>query len=95
MQAWKRWVEGKPETVIDPLLMKDPINEIIKLIQIGLLCVQENAAKRPTMRLVIVWFGSDTIIIPLPKAPAMSGSQSQSEDGTMSMSNDSTELSCR
>ncbi|KAL0827293.1 hypothetical protein Bca101_050971 [Brassica carinata] len=93
--AWKRWVEGKPETVIDPLLMKDPINEIIKLIQIGLLCVQENAAKRPTMRLVIVWFGSDTIIIPLPKAPAMSGSQSQSEDGTMSMSNDSTELSCR
>ncbi|CAF1919576.1 putative cysteine-rich receptor-like protein kinase 39 isoform X1 [Brassica napus] len=95
VQAWKRWVEGKPETVIDPLLMKDPINEIIKLIQIGLLCVQENAAKRPTMRLVIVWFGSDTIIIPLPKAPAMSGSQSQSEDGTMSMSNDSTELSCR
>uniref|UniRef100_A0A0D3AUU7 non-specific serine/threonine protein kinase n=1 Tax=Brassica oleracea var. oleracea TaxID=109376 RepID=A0A0D3AUU7_BRAOL len=95
VQAWKRWVEGKPETVIDPLLMKDPINEIMKLIQIGLLCVQENAAKRPTMRLVIVWFGSDTIIIPLPKAPAMSGSQSQSEDGTMSMRYDSTELSCR
>ncbi|KAL0792960.1 hypothetical protein Bca101_064337 [Brassica carinata] len=93
--AWKRWVEGKPEAVIDPLLMKDPINEITKLIQIGLLCVQENAAKRPTMRLVIVWFGSETIIIPLPKAPAMSGSQCQSEDSTMSMSNDSTELSCR
>ncbi|KAF8049745.1 hypothetical protein N665_2127s0005 [Sinapis alba] len=95
VQAWKRWVEGKPETVIDPLLMKDPINEIMKLIQIGLLCVQENAAKRPTMRLVIVWFGSDTVTIPLPKAPAMSGSQFQSEDGTMSMNNDSTELSCR
>ncbi|KAJ0242648.1 Gnk2-homologous domain-containing protein [Hirschfeldia incana] len=93
--AWKRWVEGKPETIIDPLLMKDPINEIVKLIQIGLLCVQENAAKRPTMRLVIVWFSSETLIIPLPKAPAMIGSQTQSEDSTMSMSNDSTDLSCR
>ncbi|KAL0876894.1 hypothetical protein Bca101_026599 [Brassica carinata] len=93
--AWKRWVEGKPEIIIDPLLMEGPINEIIKLIQIGLLCVQENAAKRPIMSSVIVWFGSETIIVPLPKSPAMSGSQCLSEDGTMSMSNVFTELSSR
>ncbi|KAF3541949.1 hypothetical protein F2Q69_00021757 [Brassica cretica] len=93
--AWKRWVEGKPEIIIDPLLMDEPRNEIIKLIQIGLLCVQENAAKRPTMSSVILWFGSETMIIPLPKAPAMTGSQCQSEDGTMSMSNVFTELISR
>ncbi|CAA7054330.1 unnamed protein product [Microthlaspi erraticum] len=94
--AWKRWVEGKPETIIDPLLVEDPRNEIIKLIQIGLLCVQENPAKRPSMSSVIVWFGSETIIIPLPNAPAFTGSlQSQSKSSSMSMSIVFTELSSR
>ncbi|CAH8371289.1 unnamed protein product, partial [Eruca vesicaria subsp. sativa] len=94
--AWKRWVEGKPEMVIDPLLMKNPRHEIIKLIQIGLLCVQENASKRPTMNSVIVWLGSETIIIPLPRAPVFTRDQSQSENSKMSMSNDIfTDLSCR
>ncbi|WZZ14370.1 hypothetical protein YC2023_107459 [Brassica napus] len=94
--TWKRWVEGKPETVIDPLLMKNPRNEIIKLIQIGLLCVQENAAKRPTMSSVIVWLGSETIIIPLPRAPAFTRDRSQSENSNMSTNNDIfTDLSCR
>ncbi|EOA22132.1 hypothetical protein CARUB_v10002690mg [Capsella rubella] len=94
--AWKRWVEGKPENIIDTFLIRQPRDEIIKLIQIGLLCVQENAAKRPTMSSVIIWLGSDTIIIPLPNAPAFTGSLSQSESSTMSMSSDVfTELSCR
>ncbi|KAL9285731.1 unnamed protein product [Arabidopsis thaliana] len=94
--AWKRWVEGKPEIIIDPFLIEKPRNEIIKLIQIGLLCVQENPTKRPTMSSVIIWLGSETNIIPLPKAPAFTGSRSQSEIGAMSMSDDVfTELSCR
>lgn len=73
----------------------NPINEITKLIQIGLLCVQENAANRPTMSSILVWFCSETITIPLPKAPAFARIQSQSENGTMSMSNVFTELSSR
>ncbi|EOA20149.1 hypothetical protein CARUB_v10000440mg [Capsella rubella] len=95
--TWKRWVEGKHEIIIDPFLIENPRNEIIKLIQIGLLCVQENAAMRPTMSSVIIWLGSDTIIIPLPNAPAFTGSLSQPEICTlMSMSSDVfTELGCR
>ncbi|KAF8077174.1 hypothetical protein N665_1058s0011 [Sinapis alba] len=94
--AWKRWVEGKPEIVIDPLLMKTPRNEIIKWIQIGLLCAQENAAKRPTMSSVILWLGSETVTIPLPRAPAFTRNQSQSDNSEMSMSNNIfTDLSCR
>ncbi|CAF1702523.1 unnamed protein product [Brassica napus] len=77
--ARKRWAEGRPEVIIDPLLIENPSNEIIKLIHIGLLCAQQNATKRPTMSTVIVWLGS----------------HSQSEDDTMSMSNVFTELSCR
>ncbi|XP_023636128.1 cysteine-rich receptor-like protein kinase 40 [Capsella rubella] len=33
--AWKRWVEGKPESIIDPFLIEDPRNKIVKMIQIG------------------------------------------------------------
>ncbi|XP_056861913.1 cysteine-rich receptor-like protein kinase 40 [Raphanus sativus] len=77
--ARKRWAEGRPEVIIDPLLVENPSNEIIKLIHIGLLCVQPNATKRPTMSTVIVLLGS----------------HSQSEDDTMSVSNVFTELSCR
>ncbi|EOA22543.1 hypothetical protein CARUB_v10003203mg [Capsella rubella] len=83
--AWKRWVEGKPESIIDPFLIEDPRNKIVKMIQIGL----------PTMSSVIIWLGSDTIIIPLPNAHVFSGSESQSKSGTMSMSNIFTELGCR
>ncbi|KAL0786934.1 hypothetical protein Bca101_003180 [Brassica carinata] len=93
--AWKRWAEGRPEVIIDRLLVKNSSVEIIKLIQTGLLCVQENATNRPTMSSVMVWLGSETITIPLPKAPAFTESHSQSEDGAMSMSNVFTELSSR
>ncbi|WZZ87973.1 hypothetical protein YC2023_116552 [Brassica napus] len=69
--AWKRWVEGEPQSIIDPYLSEHPRNEIIKLIQIGLLCVQENAAKRPTMNSVIVWLARDgTFAIPNPTEAA-------------------------
>ncbi|EOA19366.1 hypothetical protein CARUB_v10000413mg [Capsella rubella] len=94
--TWKRWLEGKPEIIIDHFLIECPRNEITKLIQIGLLCVQENAAKRPTMSSVTVWLGSDTITVPLPKAPAFARHQSQSENGTTSsVSEVFTELSSR
>ncbi|KAF2578362.1 hypothetical protein F2Q68_00002382 [Brassica cretica] len=94
--ARKRWAEGRPEVIIDPLLGEKPSNKIIKLIQTGLLCVQQNATKRPTMSTVIVWLGSEsTITIHSTKTPASTSSHFQSEDGTMSMSNVFTDLSCR
>ncbi|VVB07787.1 unnamed protein product [Arabis nemorensis] len=69
--AWKRWIEGLPESIIDPYLSENPINEIVKLIQIGLLCVQEKAANRPTMSSVIVWLARDgTLTIPKPTEAA-------------------------
>ncbi|KAF3535324.1 hypothetical protein F2Q69_00021786 [Brassica cretica] len=93
--TWKRWAEGRPEIIIDPFLVENSSNEIVKLIQIGLLCVQENATKRPTMSSVMVWLGSENITIALPRAPAFTMIKSPSEDCTMSMSNVFTELSSR
>ncbi|EOA19362.1 hypothetical protein CARUB_v10000409mg [Capsella rubella] len=68
--AWKCWVAGEAASIIDHVLCRNSTNKIMRFIHIGLLCVQENVAKRPTMSLVIQWLGSDTISIPLPTAAA-------------------------
>ena len=44
-------------------------HEVLRCIQIGLLCVQENAMDRPTMLAVILMMSSE-ITLPSPKQPA-------------------------
>ena len=46
-----------------------PTNEVLRCIQIGLLCVQEHARDRPTMLTVVFMLGNDTPL-PSPKKPA-------------------------
>ncbi|XP_048606981.1 cysteine-rich receptor-like protein kinase 38 [Brassica napus] len=103
--AWKCWVAGEAASIIDPVLSRTPTNEILRFIHIGLLCVQENVGKRPTMSLVIQWLGSDTIVIPLPTTAAFTTTelhkidamdQAKGEAGTLSLNKLSiTELSPR
>ncbi|XP_009134312.1 cysteine-rich receptor-like protein kinase 38 isoform X3 [Brassica rapa] len=92
--AWKSWVAGEAASIIDPVLSRTPTNEILRFIHIGLLCVQENVAKRPTMSLVIQWLSSDTIAIPLPTIAAFTTTelhrtdamnQAKGEAGTLSL----------
>ncbi|KAL7213437.1 hypothetical protein ACSBR2_016043 [Camellia fascicularis] len=71
--AWKLWSEAHGVELIDPILVQSyVVNEVLKCIHIGLLCVQEDAADRPTMSLVVVMLGSDTVTLPQPKQPAFS-----------------------
>ena len=44
--------------------------EIIRYIHIGLLCVQENVADRPTMASVVLMLSSYSITLPTPSKPA-------------------------
>ena len=46
-----------------------PANEVLRCIQIGLLCVQEHARDRPTMLTIVFMLGNDTPF-PSPKQPA-------------------------
>ena len=46
-----------------------PTNEVLRCIQIGLLCVQEHARDRPTMLTIVFMLGYDTTL-PSPKQPA-------------------------
>lgn len=73
MHTWRQWCEGKSWESIDPFHKQSYIEtEVIKCIHIGLLCVQEDAADRPTMSTVVLMLGSDTMVLPTPKQPAFS-----------------------
>jgi hypothetical protein len=41
-----------------------------RYVNIGLLCVQQSPADRPTMSDVISMIGNDTVSLPYPKSPA-------------------------
>ena len=54
MQAWKSWNERTTIYIVDPSLNKNSRNEMMRCIHIGLLCVQENLADRPTMATIML-----------------------------------------
>ncbi|KAG6776899.1 hypothetical protein POTOM_016690 [Populus tomentosa] len=71
--AWRLWNEGREMELVDPSLMDRSQTEgIVRCIHVGLLCVQEDPADRPTMSFVVLALGSDPIALPQPKQPAFS-----------------------
>ncbi|KAL5775385.1 hypothetical protein ACOSP7_012942 [Xanthoceras sorbifolium] len=71
--TWKLWCEEQTAELIDPVLVQscDQV-DLLKYIHIGLLCVQEDPADRPTMSSVVVMLASDNIKLPQPTQPAFS-----------------------
>lgn len=70
-QAWKNWRDEKPLEILDPDIEKSfYFAEVIKCIQIGLLCVQQNPENRPTMERIVSYLSSDSVELPLPQEPA-------------------------
>ncbi|KAI9072118.1 hypothetical protein K1719_045920 [Acacia pycnantha] len=69
--AWKNWSEGTTFNLVDPIVNSGSRNEIIRCIHIGLLCVQENVADRPTMAQVVLMLNSYSSSLPLPSKPLL------------------------
>ncbi|BFG35102.1 hypothetical protein CerSpe_213760 [Prunus speciosa] len=69
--AWELWKEGKGLELMDPTL-KDSCTEdqLLRCFHVGLLCVEENAADRPSMSDVASMLTTGTISLPLPTRPA-------------------------
>ncbi|XP_026408279.1 cysteine-rich receptor-like protein kinase 10 [Papaver somniferum] len=92
--AWNLWNEGKGLDFIDQFLIEfasAPAEELLRCLHIGLLCVQEDAADRPTMSYVLVMLGSDkSIDLPQPTHPAFSVGRFAS--GLMGQSSSSNNL---
>ncbi|XP_057955548.1 G-type lectin S-receptor-like serine/threonine-protein kinase At4g03230 isoform X2 [Malania oleifera] len=69
--AWRIWIEERALDLVDHTLRKScNIGEVLKCINVGLLCVQEDPSDRPTMSAVVVMLGGETITLPSPKQPA-------------------------
>ncbi|KAL9456256.1 hypothetical protein AB3S75_005473 [Citrus x aurantiifolia] len=69
--VWQLWKEGKEMEFVDPLLMKSSsIPQVVRCIHIGLLCVQEDPAVRPTMSNVVALLGSESIALSEPRQPS-------------------------
>ncbi|KAL6333656.1 hypothetical protein AAG906_028841 [Vitis piasezkii] len=67
--AWRSWRDGSASNLIDPSVSSGSRSEIMRCIHIGLLCVQENVADRPTMASVVLMLSSYSITLPLPSQP--------------------------
>ncbi|KAK4254005.1 hypothetical protein QN277_009441 [Acacia crassicarpa] len=69
-QIWEMWREGRTMDFVDPSLRGETCldEQVIKCINIGLLCVQDCASDRPTMLEVISMLDND-IVLPPPKQP--------------------------
>ncbi|KAJ9690200.1 hypothetical protein PVL29_012719 [Vitis rotundifolia] len=78
--VWNLWEEDKALDIIDLSLEKPyPANEVLRCIQIGLLCVQESATDRPTMLTIIFMLGNN-YDLPFPKRPAFISKTHKGED---------------
>ncbi|XP_026404503.1 cysteine-rich receptor-like protein kinase 10 isoform X3 [Papaver somniferum] len=69
--AWRHWKKGTALDLLDSVL-KDSYSEseVMRCIHIGLLCVQENAADRPTMASIVLMLNNYSTSLPVPLVPA-------------------------
>ncbi|THG15398.1 hypothetical protein TEA_013504 [Camellia sinensis var. sinensis] len=71
--AWDLWKSGMGQNLKDPMLGDIPSpNMLLRYINIGLLCVQESAANRPTMSIVVSMLSNELVLLRSPKQPAYS-----------------------
>ncbi|KAM7493126.1 hypothetical protein LguiB_027735 [Lonicera macranthoides] len=68
--AWKMWKDGTPLELMDPTLADSHVrNEVIKCIEMGLLCVQEDVDSRPSTDAIVLMLSNYTLSLPLPEQP--------------------------
>ncbi|KAL2931627.1 Cysteine-rich receptor-like protein kinase 10 [Bienertia sinuspersici] len=68
--AWKQWRDGMLLEFVDPSI-RDlcSIDEVMRCIHLGLLCVQESPDDRPTMATIVLTLDSYSVTLPVPEAP--------------------------
>lgn len=64
------WNEGLPLELMDAVMQESySVNEVVRCIQVGLLCVQQRVVDRPTMSSVLLMLANENAIVPQPKEP--------------------------
>ncbi|XP_052183243.1 cysteine-rich receptor-like protein kinase 44 isoform X4 [Diospyros lotus] len=70
--AWTNWRAGTTRSLIDPTLSatSNSIQDMVKCIHLGLLCVQQDVAERPTMASIVLMLNDVSVNLPQPLEPA-------------------------
>ncbi|GJN11523.1 hypothetical protein PR202_ga29722 [Eleusine coracana subsp. coracana] len=68
--VWEHWTTGTAMEIMDPSLSSlAPRDQMVKCIQIGLLCVQDDPMDRPMMSMVNIMLSSSTVTLNAPSKP--------------------------
>ncbi|XP_061354614.1 cysteine-rich receptor-like protein kinase 10 [Gastrolobium bilobum] len=79
--AWHLWNEGKGTELKDPLLLDScSEDQFLRLMSIGLLCVQEDASDRPTMSRVVLMLRNESSSLGQPERPPFSVGRFRAND---------------
>ncbi|GLT69405.1 hypothetical protein SLA2020_415600 [Shorea laevis] len=85
--AWNLWNEDKALELVDALMEKSIVkSEVLRCIQIGLLCVQEHPEDRPSISLVLLMLDGGQLPLPQPKQPGFYTSRFLNENTSSSIS---------
>ncbi|KAJ3705180.1 hypothetical protein LUZ61_008885 [Rhynchospora tenuis] len=92
--AWTLWNNGNVLNLLDSSISKNSNDEseIIRCIQVGLLCAQDRPEDRPHMSEAMLMLNSPNMILPLPKQPGYIGDRCMDnmESSTSYMSHDTS-----
>lgn len=90
---WNLWREGKELEILDSALeFEDSLSEIqmLRCINVGLLCAQNDSEFRPAMSTVICMLQNESIVLPEPKEPGFYPGSASAGIGSVSVN----ELTC-
>ncbi|XP_043688760.1 cysteine-rich receptor-like protein kinase 10 isoform X6 [Telopea speciosissima] len=84
--AWRHWTAGTTSDMIDPILRENcSRSEVMRCIQMGLLCVQEDVDDRPTMANIVLMLSSFSVTLSVPSQPPAFFVRSRMESGMKKM----------
>ncbi|KAH9779115.1 cysteine-rich receptor-like protein kinase 10 [Citrus sinensis] len=70
--AWKHWRDGTPLQLLDSNLTDSySRDEVTRCTHVGLLCVQEDPADRPSMATIVLALNSHSVTLSVPRQPAL------------------------
>ncbi|ONK55299.1 uncharacterized protein A4U43_UnF5280 [Asparagus officinalis] len=93
--TWEHWRNGRALGIIDPSMGKiSSSNEVLRCIQIGLLCAQEEPADRPPMSSVFLMLHGPSMALqePLQRRPLTAGMFDSTAPLNLSRTNSSAEF---
>ncbi|KAK2984745.1 hypothetical protein RJ640_004570 [Escallonia rubra] len=82
--AWLLWSEGKALELLDSCLKDSYVeSQVVRCVQVGLLCVQKFPKERPTMSSVLFMLINEGVRLAQPKQPGFFGERSSDEIETL------------